>query len=84
MPDFDFNIKEFSNLELYDVDMEKFSCIALAFDAIKKGGSSIQNFTNTDGDTGFFQKQFKVYQRENLKCTNKNCSGIIKKKKYFK
>ena len=48
--------------------------------AIKKGGSSIQNFTNTDGDTGFFQKQFKVYQRENLKCTNKNCSGIIKKK----
>ena len=65
---------KFSNLEIHDVDMKKFSCIPLAYDAIKKGGSSIQNFTNTDGDTGFFQKQFKVYQRENFKCTNKNCS----------
>ena len=48
--------------------------------AIKKGGSTIQNFINTDGNSGFFQKHFKVYQRENLKCPNKNCSGIIRKK----
>ena len=48
--------------------------------AIKKGGSTIKNFINTDGNSGFFQKHFKVYQRENLKCPNKNCSGIIRKK----
>ena len=48
--------------------------------AIKKGGSSIKNFTNTDGRFGSFQKNFNVYQRENLKCLMKNCSGIIKKK----
>ena len=39
LSDFNFNIKEFSNLELYDVDMDKFNCIALAYDAIKKKGS---------------------------------------------
>ena len=48
--------------------------------AIKKGGSTIKNFTNTDGKFGSFQKNFSVYQRENLKCLMKNCSGIIKKK----
>ena len=48
--------------------------------AIKKGGSSIQNFKNIDGNKGLFQDNFKVYQRENLKCLRKKCSGIIKKK----
>tara|TARA_B100000965_G_scaffold316447_1_gene276790 strand:+ start:19 stop:882 length:864 start_codon:yes stop_codon:yes gene_type:complete len=48
--------------------------------AIKKGGSSIQNFQNIDGKIGTFQKNFKVYQRENLQCLKTKCSGIIKKK----
>ena len=49
-------------------------------DAIKKGGSSIMNFKNTFGVKGNFQKTFKVYDREGLKCKHKSCSGIIKKK----
>ena len=48
--------------------------------AIKKGGSSIQNFQNTDGKIGTFQKNFRVYQRENLQCLKPKCRGIIKKK----
>ena len=48
--------------------------------AIQKGGSSIRDFQNTNGKLGNFQKYFKVYQRENLKCLNKGCSGKIKKK----
>ena len=52
--------------------------------AIKKGGSSIQNFQNIDGKTGTFQKNFRVYQRENLQCLKPKCRGIIKKKNYFK
>ena len=48
--------------------------------AIKKGGSSIQNFQNIDGKIGTFQKNFKVYQRENLQCLKTKCSGFIKKK----
>jgi len=48
--------------------------------AIKKGGSSIRNFKNINGKMGTFQKNFKVYQRENLQCLETNCRGIIKKK----
>ena len=47
--------------------------------SIKKGGSTIQNFKNTKGYSGSFQKEFKVYDRENEKCLKKNCKGIIKK-----
>ena len=47
--------------------------------AIKKGGSSIRNFKNISGYNGLFQKEFKVYQRENLNCLKKNCLGQIKK-----
>ena len=48
--------------------------------AIKNGGSSIQNFINTDGNKGYFQDSFKVYQRDKLKCLSRKCGGIIKKK----
>jgi len=48
--------------------------------AIKKGGSSIRDFKNINGKIGGFQKDFKVYQRENLNCLKPKCKGIIKKK----
>ena len=48
--------------------------------AIKKGGSSIRDFKNISGDQGQFQKNFKVYDRNNLKCLRFECSGTIKKK----
>jgi formamidopyrimidine-DNA glycosylase len=47
--------------------------------AIKKGGSSIRDFKSTSGQNGNFQKEFKVYQKENLNCPRKKCSGKIKK-----
>ena len=48
--------------------------------AIQKGGSSIRDFQNINGKMGSFQKDFKVYQRENLNCLKPKCKGIIKKK----
>ena len=48
--------------------------------AIKKGGSSIRDFKDLSGKKGSFQKNFKVYQREGLKCKRINCKGIIQKK----
>ena len=48
-------------------------------EAIKKGGSSIRDFKNTSGENGNFQKEFKVYQRENLNCLRNKCCGKIKK-----
>jgi len=47
--------------------------------AIKKGGSSIRDFKNTSGQSGNFQKEFKVYQRENLNCLRSKCEGKIMK-----
>ena len=47
--------------------------------AIKKGGSSIRDFKNISGKSGNFQKEFKVYQRENLNCLRGKCRGKIKK-----
>ena len=48
--------------------------------AIKKGGSTIKNFVNISGNTGSFQNDFKVYDREGLNCKKLGCNGIIKKK----
>ena len=47
--------------------------------AIKYGGSSIRDFKNTKGVTGLFQKEFKVYGKENKNCLRKNCQGKISK-----
>ena len=49
-------------------------------DAIKKGGSSIRDFKNTEGKKGAFQKSLNVYQREGLICKKISCKGEIKKK----
>ena len=48
--------------------------------AIKKGGSSIRDFKNTSGKKGNFQKDFKVYDRDGLRCKRFSCKGIIQKK----
>ena len=45
--------------------------------AIKFGGSSIKDFKNTKGSIGEFQKEFKVYEKDNEKCPRKKCSGKI-------
>ena len=45
--------------------------------AIKFGGSSIKDFKNVKGDSGSFQNNFKVYDRENKNCVRKNCKGKI-------
>ncbi len=47
--------------------------------AIKRGGSSIKNFKNIKGNLGTFQKEFKVYERENKNCLKKNCRGVIRR-----
>ncbi len=52
----------------------------ILLDAIRKGGSSIRNFKSIIGKEGNFQKNFKVYQREGLKCKRNKCNGVVKKK----
>ena len=47
--------------------------------AIRKGGTSINNFQSIRGDLGSYQKEFRAYGREKEKCKNKLCSGTIEK-----
>ena len=45
--------------------------------AIEAGGSSLKDFSNTDGKLGYFQHSFDVYGREDEPC--KNCDAPIKR-----
>ena len=47
--------------------------------AIIFGGSSIRNFKKTDGVPGNFQKNFKVYGKNNAQCPRHGCDGYIQK-----
>ena len=66
-------------LKLYQIkNLYKYSKIVLK-NAILKGGSSIRDFKNIVGQEGLFQKEFKVYDRQNETCNNKKCNYKIKK-----
>jgi len=45
--------------------------------AIKKGGTTINNFMSIKGSQGSYQKEFYAYNRDNKSCKNKLCLGII-------
>jgi len=45
--------------------------------AIRAGGSSVDNYTNLEGEKGFFQLEHKVYGREGEKC--KKCGTKIRR-----
>ena len=45
--------------------------------AIEAGGSSLRDFSNTEGKLGYFQHSFDVYGREGEPC--KNCDAPIKR-----
>lgn len=45
--------------------------------AIKAGGSSLRDYVQTDGELGYFQHHFAVYDRQGQKC--RDCTCTIKK-----
>ncbi|MBL4666782.1 MAG: bifunctional DNA-formamidopyrimidine glycosylase/DNA-(apurinic or apyrimidinic site) lyase [Sneathiella sp.] len=46
-------------------------------EAIEAGGSTSRNYSNTDGELGYFQHSFQVYGRENEPCPSKECNQTI-------
>ncbi|WP_024509571.1 bifunctional DNA-formamidopyrimidine glycosylase/DNA-(apurinic or apyrimidinic site) lyase [Bradyrhizobium sp. ARR65] len=52
---------------------------AVLNEAIKAGGSSLRDHRQANGDLGYFQHSFQVYDREGEKCQTKGCSGIIRR-----
>jgi formamidopyrimidine-DNA glycosylase len=47
--------------------------------AIQAGGSSLRDHRQTDGELGYFQHSFKVYDREGEKCPTRGCKGTVKR-----
>jgi formamidopyrimidine-DNA glycosylase len=52
---------------------------AVLNDAIKAGGSSLRDHRQTDGELGYFQHHFRVYDREGEPCVTPGCRGKVKR-----
>ncbi len=52
---------------------------AVLNDAIKAGGSSLRDHRQTDGELGYFQHHFRVYDRESEPCVTPGCGGKVKR-----
>jgi formamidopyrimidine-DNA glycosylase len=52
---------------------------AVLGDAIKAGGSSLRDHRRTDGELGYFQHHFRVYDREGEPCVTPGCKGTVKR-----
>ncbi len=47
--------------------------------ALRAGGSSLRDHRLTDGTLGYFQHQFRVYDREDETCVTPACGGTIQR-----
>lgn len=46
-------------------------------EAIEAGGSSLRDYAQTDGELGYFQHRFAVYDREGVPCPDCTCGGQV-------
>jgi formamidopyrimidine-DNA glycosylase len=46
-------------------------------EAIEAGGSTLRDHRQTNGELGYFQHVFKVYDREGLRCVRERCRGVV-------
>jgi formamidopyrimidine-DNA glycosylase len=46
-------------------------------EAIVAGGSSLRDHRQADGNLGYFQHHFKVYDREGQSCVKPECGGLV-------
>ncbi|MEM1267466.1 MAG: bifunctional DNA-formamidopyrimidine glycosylase/DNA-(apurinic or apyrimidinic site) lyase, partial [Pseudomonadota bacterium] len=49
-------------------------------DAIAAGGSSLRDYRQADGELGYFQHSFAVYDREGRPCRRPTCNGTIRRR----
>ncbi len=48
-------------------------------EAIASGGSSLRDYRQADGELGYFQHAFQVYDREGAPCLREGCGGTIRR-----
>jgi formamidopyrimidine-DNA glycosylase len=52
---------------------------AVLEEAIRAGGASLRDHRQTNGDLGYFQHNFRVYDRAGAPCPRPGCDGTIKR-----
>ena len=50
---------------------------AVIAEAVEAGGSSLRDHRQADGQMGYFQHRFRVYDREAAPCPTTNCRGTV-------
>jgi formamidopyrimidine-DNA glycosylase len=53
--------------------------VATLNDAIAAGGSSLRDYRQADGELGYFQHSFRVYDREGAPCPATGCTGTVRR-----
>jgi formamidopyrimidine-DNA glycosylase len=53
---------------------------AVLEEAIAAGGSSLRDHRQADGSLGYFQHNFRVYDREGASCPRPKCGGVIERR----
>ena len=48
-------------------------------EAIEAGGSSLRDYRQADGELGYFQHTFRVYDQEDQPCRTPECPGVIRR-----
>jgi formamidopyrimidine-DNA glycosylase len=46
-------------------------------EAVEAGGSSLRDYRQADGELGYFQHAFRVYDREGAPCVTPGCGGTV-------
>jgi formamidopyrimidine-DNA glycosylase len=52
---------------------------AVLRDAIEAGGSTLRDYVSADGELGYFQHSFDVYDRDGEPCRRDGCGGVIRR-----
>jgi formamidopyrimidine-DNA glycosylase len=71
--------KKIKKLTSYDITKIIKFTKKILFKAIELGGSSIKDFSSSNGKKGLFQQHFSVYGKKGEDCSTKNCKSKIKK-----
>ena len=53
--------------------------VAVLSEAITAGGSSLRDYRQADGELGYFQHRFRVYDRDGAACPAQGCPGTIRR-----
>lgn len=48
-------------------------------EAIEAGGSTLRDFRNSEGGSGYFQHRFAVYDRQGAPCPTPRCRGVVER-----